>query len=251
MLSFLSSILSGVNQRRAYSRQAALLREQGKTARAQADAEANSIMRAADANLQLNQKKRIAARQNQTHAIAAARAERSNSGFTSQGTHSAKEHQVASALDEAIANMAQSAAIQYSNAFNTANATKTQGKLQQSAAFSQAKQYRIAAKATQEATWISGIAGGIGAVVGAVTGGMSASAFNAANAGAINAGLLQPRSVWANAALRASSFSGDWANASLSLNQFTSSLTRKNNWDSYTSLMLGNTPGFQHSDFSL
>ena len=251
MLSFLSNILSGVNQNRTYRRQASLLRKQGKLARSQSEAEAASIMRAADANWQLNQQKRIASRQNQTAAIASIRTARANSGFTFQGTHSAAEHRVATSLDEAIANMAQSATIQYNNAFNTAQATKLQGRLQQSALKSQAKQYSIAAKATQEATLISGIAGGVGAVAGAITGGMSAQAFNAANAAAIESGALQARSLWANGALRAASFAGDFSNASMSLNNFTSSLTRKNNWGSFASIMLGNTPGYENSEFSL
>lgn len=251
MLSFLSTILSGVNQNRTYRRQASLLRKQGNLARTQADAEAAAAMRTADANLQLNQKKRIAARQNQTAAIAATRTARANSGFTDQGTGASSAHSVASSLDEAIANMATSASVQYSNAFNAANATKLQGRLQQSALKSQAKQYGIAAKATQESTLVSGIAGGIGAVAGFISGGISAQAFNAANAAAIESGALQARSVWANGALRAASFAGDAANASMSLNQFTSSLTRKNNWGSFTSIMLGNTPGYENSEFSL
>lgn len=251
MLSFLSNILSGVNQSRTYRRQASLLRKQGNLARSQADAEAASIMRAADANWQLNQQKRIASRQNQTSAVAATRTARANSGFTNQGTHPSAEHRVASSLDEAIANMAQSATIQYNNAFNTAQATKLQGRLQQSALKSQAKQYGIAAKATQEATLISGIAGGVGAVTGFITGGISAHAFNTANAAAIQNGDIQARSLWANGALRASYLAGDFSNASMSLNNFTTSLTRKNNWGSFTSIMLGNTPGYENSEFSL
>jgi hypothetical protein len=251
MLSFLSNIMSGIQQSRSYRQQASLLRKQGKLARAKADTEAANIMRTADANWQLNQQKRIASRQNQTNTLASVRTARANSGFTNQGTHAQAEASTASALDEAIANMAQSASIQYANAFNASNATKLQGKLQQSALKSQAKQYSIAAKATQEATLVSGIVGGAGAVAGFISGAMSAQSFNTANAAAIESGALQSRSLYANGALRASQFAGDFSNASMSLNPFTSSLTRKNNWGSLTSIMLGNTPGYQNSEFSL
>ena len=251
MLSFVSNILSGFHQANNYKTQAALLRSNARTAGAAANASAVNTMRAAAANWELESDKRKTTRQNKTAATAAVRNAQAASGFTNQGTAATAENITRNAFDETIANMARSAAIDYNNYFQHAEATKTQARMQREAAESQARQYEIAANATRKSAIIGGATGLAGAIVGYATMSGAADSFNTANATAIAEGKLSALNPNAMGLLGAGQFAGDFSNISMSFNPFTSSLTRKNNWGSFASIMLGNTPGFQNSEFSV
>lgn len=251
MLSFLSNIVRGVGQTRHYRSQINLLNTQADSALSTATRNASNLMRTAEANRSLESDKRKTTRQNQTAATQAARNAQASSGFTAQGTASTAEHITHQSYDEAIANMARSASIDYLNYFQTAQATKAQGRLQKSALLSQARQYDTAADATSFSTGLSAISGLVGAGLGAVSGYNSAQNFNAKNAAAIANGDLNAASPLMLATLRGSSFAGDFSSLPLTFNPFTASLTKNNNWGSFSALVAGNTPGFEYSDFSL
>lgn len=251
MLSFVSNILSGFNQASNYKTQAALLRSNARAAQSAANASAANTMRAAAANWELESDKRKSVREQQTSAVASARNARSGSGFTNQGTGATAENVTRTAFDETIANMARSAAIDYNNYFTNAESTKTQARMQREAAESQARQYEIAANASRKSSIIGGVTGLAGAVVGYKMLSGAAEDYNTTNATAIVEGKLTALNPTAMGILGAGQFAGDFTNLSMSFNPFTSSLTRKNNWDTFASIALGNTPGFQHSEFSI
>lgn len=229
MLSFVTGILSSLSAADAEKMQSRNLRQRGNIAQANAARQASAIMRTADDNWEIASDKRKAYRRKQTHAVASARNRSAFSGFTSQGTGSIREVATNQEFDQILDNLNRDAAITYTNFFNNANATRTQGILQKEAAYAEAQQHDIAARAIRTSTAISAA---IGASAGAYT-------------------YLTDDGTPAERYLRASYSAGELYNNALGYNPATVSLTRKNSWDAFSAIANGTTPGFYNSEYKM
>lgn len=251
MLSFISGIWSSLQQAKNTKSQGTYLRSQGRIARSNAERKAADIMRTADLNWELAQQKRLTERENQTAAVGTARSRQGASGFTSEGAGHKRENLVRNRYDEDIANMARSADITYTNYFNSAMATRTQGRLQQEALNAEAEQYDIAAKAMKRSITLSSIMGAAGAAYGFYQGGDLADAYNKQFATEIAEGKKDPLSKWGAGYILASNYSADLANNTMGFNPYTVGMTRKQNWRSFAAIAEGSSPGWQKSEFTL
>lgn len=249
MLSFITGIMQGMNQARAYSAQARIKRAEGKAALNAANAQASAIESAAALNQDLAGQQMRTVRANQTAARDAARNIQARSGFTSQGTGNQLERTTSQNFDEKIALMAQSASIDYTNAWQNSIDTRRQGQLQNMVANAEADSLARTAKIVRKQTQISGWIGGITAVASAIAGFQGAEAFNATNAQSITAGTMDSINPYANAFLSYSDSAGNMLNNLQGLNPYTAGATRKQNWGSFLSLLKGNTPGYQHNPY--
>lgn len=232
MLSFVTGILTSLSAADAEKTQGRALRQQGNITLANAEHQAAATMRTADSNWSLESDKRKATRRKQTIAVASARNRSAVSGLTSQGTGSALEVATSAEYDQILDNLNKSASITYANYFNNAIATRTQGILQKQAAYAEAKQHDLAAKAIRQSTFVSAAIGAGAGIYGFFSGAQDAEDTT-------------------TSFLRASYYAGEIYNNFLGFNPATVSLTRKNNWGAYTAIAMGNTPGFNQSEYSL
>lgn len=245
MLSFLTGIMQGLNQSRAYSTQARITRAQGQAAANQANAQASAIEASANRNQEIAGKRLRTLRENQRFSQDTARTAQVSSGFTDQGTGGSPERSARLEFDSIIENMAQSASIDYSNAWQNSIDTRRQGQLQQMAANAQAESYQRAAKNTKRQTVLSGFLGAVGSVAGYINGMDTANDYNEANAARINAGEMKAQDPYASGLFQASGYASTIFDASQSLNPYTASMSRKNPWSSFLSILQGSSPGFQ------
>ena len=244
MLSFISGIVTALSAADAEKSQGRALRQRGNIAEANAQRQASATMRTADLNWQLDSDRRKDYRRKQTHATAAARNRSALSGFTSSGTGSTRESLTAQEYDQILANLTQEAAITYTNYFNFATATRTQGLLQKEALHADAYQHDLAARAIRRSTAISAAIGAGAGYLGYLSGVEDAEAYNSTH----------PDATISTTALgynRASYYASSLFNNFQGFNPATASLTRKNNWGAYTALANGNTPGFNKSEYTL
>lgn len=251
MLSFISGIFNGWMQSESYKSQARLARIKGESAERNAQRQADAIMKNAGYNWELESERRQTMRQQQTMAVGAARERRSSSGFTSQGSGGKLEDITRRSFDDTIANAAKSAAIQYNVEWQTAESTKHQGKLARHAYEAEAEQLKAISKQIKMSTIISGIAGLASGVYGYSSGCKDAQAFNEKNAAAISAGKMEALDPYSVGMLRGSVYSGDVFNNFMGMNMYTASMTRKQSWGSFYSILTGAAPGYQHSQYSL
>lgn len=251
MLSFVTGILSSLSAADAEKMQSRNLRQRGNIAQANAARQASAIMRTADDNWEIASDKRKAYRRKQTHAVAAARNRSAFSGFTSQGTGSIREVSTIAEFDQILDNLNRDAAITYTNYFNNANATRTQGLLQKEAYYAEAQQHDIAARAIRTSTAVSAAVGAGAGIYGYLSGVQDAEKYNAENADAIRENKLSAINPTAQGILRAGYYAGELYNNTLGYNPATVSLTRKNNWGAFAAIAQGTTPGFYHSEYSL
>ena len=229
MLSFISGIVNAFSQASITGEKARVARRQGNAARTNADLQAANIMRTAEFNLQLESHRRKAMRRNQNTAVQSVRTKRASSGFTSQGSASQAVSNTEDNFNQTIDNASRSAAIAYANEWQQSIATQTQGKLAQAAYQAEAQQYNHIAKAQRFSAGFATLTGIAGAAYGY-------SKFN-----------NDPEKAF----LAASVYSSNLFNNALGLNMYTAGITRRQTWDSAYSLLQGNTPGFQHSKYTL
>lgn len=251
MLSFISGIITALSAADAEKAQGRALRQRGNIAASNANRQADATMRTADLNWSLESDKRKAYRRKQTHRVADARNRDALSGFSTSGTGSTRETLTSQEFDEILSNLTREASISYTNYFNNANATRTQGILQQQALHAEAYQHDLAASAIRRSTAISAAIGAAAADFGYWSGVQDAEAYNEKYAAQIHRGDLKridERTLGFN---RASYYSSELFNNFQGFNSYTASLTRKNNWGAYTALANGATPGFNRSEFTL
>lgn len=251
MLSFITGIFNGLEQAKAYKSKGRIARIQGESAENNAIRQADAIMRAARYNHELESDKRATMRQQQTEAVGTARNRQAASGFTAQGSGGKLADLTRRHFDEVIDNAAKSAAIAYNNEWQQAESTKHQGRLQRHAFEAEAQQYDSIAKQIKRSTIISGVMGLAGGLYGYFTGRQDAQNFNEANAEAIAAGKLKAQDPFKTGLMRGSVYAGDIFNNYLGMNSYTASMTRKQTWGSFYSIMTGAAPGYQHSENTL
>lgn len=251
MLSFISGVINAFTQASVTGEKARVARRQGTAAKANADRQAALTRQTAAQNWEIQSYRRKAMRQNQAAAADSARASRSASGFTYSGSIRQSEADTISAFEETIHNANISSAIAYTNEWQQAQATQTQGKLAKAAYDAEAAQYNHIAKGMRQGAVIATIAGGAAGVYGAYKGAAAAEEYNSLNAEAIARGDLKALDVGEQAFLGSSLFSGSIFNNAIGMNMFTASLGYKQSWDPAFAILTGKTPGFQHSKNSL
>lgn len=258
MLSFISGIITSLAAADAQKAQSRALRHKGNLAASNAERQAATIMRTADANWDIESSRRQDSRRKQSHAAAQQRNRQGLNAVTSQGTGAIREHLVNVEYDQILADLNKSASIEYINYFNNAQATRTQGVLQREAYLAEAQQHELAASAIRRSTAISAATGAVAAGYGYWSGVQDAEAYNDTLRQKFGNGQISMeqyldyrRNPNTLGFFRASNYSSQLYNGVLGFNPFTASLTRKNNWGSYAALAVGNTPGFNHSEYQI
>ena len=268
MFSFLASYNQARMQAKQYKAQAAIMRKNAQGTRNRANSQAYAIEEAARANQRIEADNLAAARANQRQQVGKVKAARANSGFTSEGSGAQAEENAQDQLDKYIANMAMSASIAMSNAFQTAQATRRQGEINATAQEDQAHIYGMQAKATRNAANISLATGILGSAFGAYMSYSAAADFNsellASDAALTNAwdrGEISYQQMQQGLAYNATLQQNPWENAALGgmmfgdmsyhltsgFSPFIASFSadanaRKNNWGGMMSVLSGNVP---------
>lgn len=170
-MGFLGQIFGNYAQSKQYRGQARVERAKGKMQRAAAYAQAAKVEDEGKAAWMLNTENAVRQRRNQTKAKAAARNQRANSGFTSEGSGMQYELSVAEQLEQMIADTALSGAIAEHNMRDEARVIRGNGEVAMMQAENSAQQYEMLAKNAKKAALTQGLASLAGAVVGAVAGG--------------------------------------------------------------------------------
>ena len=147
-------------------------------ARNAANRKATAIENAAKLNQRLAGENMMRARSNQRDAIGSVRAERANSGFTSEGSGNKAEESAQKALDRHIANMALDASITMMNSWQQAVDVRQQGELEAVKHEGQAEVSRIQADYAKSGAIVSLVSGTLGAAYGAYKAYTNANEFN-------------------------------------------------------------------------
>jgi hypothetical protein len=268
MFSFLASYNQARMQSKQYKAQSAVFRKNAQGTRNHARTQAYTIEEAARQNQRIEADNLTAARANQRAKVGQVKAARAGSGFTSEGTGSQAEENAQDQLDKYIANMAMSASIAMSNAFQTAQSTRLQGEIEARKQEDQAEIYSMQAKATRNAANISLATGILGSAFGAYMSYNAAEEFNselmASDAALTNAwdrGEISYTQMQQGLAYNATLQQNPWQSAALGgmmlgdmsyhltsgFSPFIASFSadanaRKNNWGGMLSVISGNVP---------
>lgn len=254
MLSLVTRIMSGIQESRSLRYQAEATRLQGEAARNRAYAQASLIDDSARRNALIDADNLMVARANQREAVAAEKNKRATSGFTSQGTGDAPIRNAKEELNREIENMALSSSINSLNAVQSAMDTRNQGELTYRTKSIEASALRSQAKGVQRATFTNALVGATTAIIGGMKG------YNAAEE--TNAGLKkmldnkqisqeQYDDALLSPMLSAFGSAGYWGSsgfdAAAAFNPYTTSMTRKNPWGNFYSLVNGKNPGISRN----
>lgn len=268
MFSFLASYNQARMQSKQYKAQSAVFRKNAQGTRNHARTQAYTIEEAARQNQRIEADNLTAARANQRAKVGQVKAARAGSGFTSEGTGSQAEENAQDQLDKYIANMAMSASIAMSNAFQTAQSTRLQGEIEARKQEDQAEIYSMQAKATRNAANISLATGILGSAFGAYMSYSAAEDFNseinlanrAIEQDYLNRNITREQMVaarsynvqlqqnpWENAALGGMMFGDMSYHLTSGFSPFIASFSadanaRKNNWGGMLSVISGNVP---------
>lgn len=253
MFSAFSSLFNMHQQAKQYGTQARVLDMQADATRRAANANANAIEQTARANQEIAGENLMRARTNQRAALATVENQRAASGLT--GTSTSQPRRVTEkAIEMELANLAQSASIASMNAWQGALDTRRKGEIEAARQEAQAKQYRIAAKATRRSMLINGISSVVGTAAGAYMGYQSATARNAELKDALNNGTINQATfdklkvnTGLMSTLQGMNMGGNAFALTNSFNPWTAAIgsnvnTRKNNYGGAWSALMGNIP---------
>ena len=254
MLSLLSSIFEGFGNAKLQRGQGRLLMLKGQAERTRGEAQAAAIQQAQRRSQETAALQQRQQRANQSYAVGLAREQQEHSGFTSQGGGDKTVRNIQAAFDEELANMALESSINSLNLWQNSIDTQRQAELQARALESQGNALIKASRVTRNSTLLSAAAGAVAYGYGAYTAYNNASDYNAnvaKTADGMQFASAADKSAWIKAnqiSTTASAFlGGDLIGTAaygttFGANIYTASITRKNNYGSFLSVLQGNVP---------
>lgn len=240
MLAILSSIFEGLGNAKLQRGQGRLLMLKGQAERTRGEAQAAAIQTASRRSQETAALQQRQQRANQSYAVGLAREQQEHSGFTSQGGGDKTVRNIQAAFDEELANMALESSINSLNLWQNSIDTQRQAELQARALESQGNALIKASRVTRNSTLLSAAAGAVAYGYGAYTSYNNASDYNKAhNLKSGDEGYISPT---ASAFLGGDLIGTAAYGTTFGANIYTASITRKNNYGSFLSVLQGNVP---------